>query len=318
MLLCLPFYSSLLISCNNKINSNGERNNSAIADTLYSWEYRYLESFLAERVGLPRTIFVPQMMDAMNKDSGLKDFLKLDTAVRLKILRLKRLPSIDLEFDPIILYYDGTKRLPDGARGRSNQLKINPCGIYAPIPTEYLLAFDKTTSLTAPLCPDAVRDVLGKMKNLDSISLTIMSTKPYIINLSGLDMRHIKHLHLHAINCERIIFPTQNAIETLVLYESNFSKFDSSFQKLKMLNYLFTYRIPLKELNLNGLKKLHSAWVVQDKIELKKSNVMLDSTCKIKIISCCDRPSPGKYYLRKEDYAKDERIRDLINKASCN
>ncbi len=298
-------------SCSSMINTNNTQNDSAIADTLYSWEYRYLNSLVGETRDAPRTIFFPQMMESIENYPYLQEFLELDTAVRLKILRLMRLPSIVLDGEGVVWYHNGTK-------GRAHQLKINPCGIYAPIPTEYLLAFDKTTSLTAPLCPDAVRDVLGKMKNLDSISLTIMSTKPYIINLSGLDMRHIKHLHLHAINCERIIFPTQNAIETLVLYESNFSKFDSSFQKLKMLNYLFTYRIPLKELNLNGLKKLHSAWVVQDKIELKKSNVMLDSTCKIKIISCCDRPSPGKYYLRKEDYAKDERIRDLINKASCN
>ncbi len=261
--ICLTVYFSFTTSCNNKTNPNKTQNDSAIADTLYSWEYRYLMAFVAQKNDSLR-IFDPQMMKG---SANYDEFLKYDTALRLKILRLMRLPSLERDGESTVWYSDGTKDRP-------YRLTIEPRGIYAPIPTEYLLAFDNIPFLVAPLCPTAVRDVLSKMKKLEIADLTIMSMKPHVINLSGLDMRHIKVLHIIDPKCESIIFPKENNIQYLGIETTNIVELDTSFNHLVNLKWLYIKNVPLKQLDLKAFDKLDTLILERD-LKASKINKLL-------------------------------------------
>ncbi len=251
-------------SCSSMINTNNAQNDSAIADTLYSWEYRYLNSLVGETRDAPRIIFFPQMMD---RNVTYDDFFRQDTALRLKILRLMRLPSLERDGESTVWYSDGTKDRP-------YRLTIEPRGIYAPIPTEYLLAFDNIPFLVAPLCPTAVRDVLSKMKKLEIADLTIMSMKPYTIDLGNLDIRHIKSLHIVGPKCENIIFPKENTIQYLGIETTNIAELDSSFKHLTSLEYLYIKDVPLKRLDLKIFSKLDTLILKRD-LKASKINKLL-------------------------------------------
>ncbi len=254
----------LFFGCSSNV-SGQMKGKTTDPDTTYCGEYRYLESLYGESGQYsPKTKFwrAPTMSSGLQL-SSCGPLIKLDTATRLKILRLMRLPSLQVD------EYGSTAYFFLDEKGRMD-LYMHPRGVYAPIPTEYLLAFDNIASLLTPLCLDAVRDVLGKMKNLEKAKLTIMSMKPYTINLSGLDMRHIKSLTLIGLTCENIIFPKENTLQELSIINTNIVELDSSFNQLTHLKHLFITDTPLKRLDLKNLNELDTLIIERD---IKSSNI---------------------------------------------
>ncbi len=245
-------YLILGVGCNDKVSFTKKMSESVLSDTTHYGEYRYLMSLEGERYSSPRTVIVPSIMEL-----DYPSFLALDTITRLKILRLMRLPSVDLHRmdngDAVEFYLDKANCI--------NCLDIHPHGIYAPIPTEYLLAFSNVKQLKTPLCPNAVRDVLSQMKNLESVELVILSLKAFTLDLSGLDIKHIKNLVIIGHFCEQIIFPKENTIEELILLECNIKDFDQSFHNLKNLRRLGLSNLPLEKIDIDGMDKLDSIWL---------------------------------------------------------
>ncbi len=217
-------------------------------DTTYFGEYRYLYALDGTCVNSIKSRLQVIPSDAIQ----MQPFSYLKLRDRRSILNLMRLANVQLYgHDTAIKYYANYSQKKDGVI----YLYIHPQAIYGYLPVENILAFNALEELRAPLCPENIRKVVTLPK-LESLEVTVLNDKPYTIDLSGLDMSHIKNLIIHGLNCEQVIFPENNGIKFLGLSNCDMTFMDSSFQNLKLLNSVYFENTFIEKLDIKGLNKL--------------------------------------------------------------
>ncbi len=222
-------------------------------DTTYFGEYRYLASLDGRPLRL-KSMF-RQIPPDVPKGTRFASVCLED---RIDIIELMRLMNTGLDGDETGLDYTPS----------SNgiiSMRIHPHSIYGHLPAENILVFDSLKELHAPLCPETIRQVITGLPKLETLSVTVLSNKPYTIDLSGLDMSRIKNLGIHGLNCERIIFPEKNGIEYLGLTNCDITSLDSSFKNLKSLKGAYIENSLIKEFDLQGLDKLDTFHIASAK-----------------------------------------------------
>ncbi len=234
-------------SCNPK--RVAQESKTLADDTTYFSEYRYLTSLDA----LPLRIKSITPQRRTNIESCFS-YLSLEN--RKNIINLMRLMNVGLQGGHNALDY-----MPAINGNGVVSMRIHPHSIYGHLPAENILVFDSLKELHAPLCPETIRQVITGLPKLETLSVTVLSNKPYTIDLSGLDMSRIKNLGIHGLNCERIIFPEDNGIEKLTFSDFDMVTLDSSFQNLKMLKYFVIQNTPIKVLDVKGMTRLETLMI---------------------------------------------------------
>lgn len=280
------------------------------SDTLYFQEFIDMEARRGD------TLYSPYTRVTSHKLSHPGDsFEKLNREDRYNLIKLFRLANIHLN-------YYGSLPIEFGLNGSNkiDNLSVLQRAIYGFLPTELIVCHDSIRELDAPLCPNATREVIKKLKKLHELHITPLSNEPYTIDLSDLDMHQVKKMYLHGINCERIIFPEENSLEVLVLSDCNFTHLDSSFKYLDKLRRLQLYNLPLKKVDLSIFNNLDTL-IVEMSAESPPKKQLLENANPNLFVDFCQKtycsPLPPHSSIRREEYKSDTLYQKFAAAAGC-
>lgn len=276
--LCIFFL--LLYNCKPQKAIDLNKNDfNELPDTSFFGEYCYMLSLESDGRYLSRkNVFVPRVFKFCMMGSFRLKHMKY--ADREKVIRLIRLANIDTRVNDAIV-----AGLTSNKKGIVDVLYIHPRAIYGRVPVSYITAFDSLKYLEAPFCPVDVREVIKKLTQLEELNVRLLTNEPCTLDLSGLDMRHIKKLVVDGPRCEQIIFPEKNDLKELRLLECNIKRFDSSFQNLKSLKRLIVYNLPLQKIDVHGMDKLDSIWLHPGKESPSRKKLLANLSAHIAVQS---------------------------------
>ncbi len=221
-------------------------------DTIFYSHYSYLNALYGKKIYDYKT-----EIDSFLLENPLDyPFKLLDSGNRYGIVRLMTLCPIEIIDRPEVA-------IMKNKDGHVLHLTIKPRALYRKVPVDYLKSFDSLKRLEIPLCPEQITEFISELRQLDELYITALTSKSYILDLSGIEMSHLSCLYIHAVGCEGIIFPKNNKLETLSLSNCKFHKFDDSFKNLKELKRLICNNIPLQRIELKSFSKLDTIVITQ-------------------------------------------------------
>ncbi len=244
------------------------------ADTTYHGEYRYLSSLYGMSTFGTKTMLNSDWK-TLSMDSRFRLLTKDE---RYKVIQLMRAANIYLNIE-----CSGDIYFEHNFTGYVTKLIIHPRAIYGRFPLDLIFTFDSLKTVNIGLCPNDIEIIVSKMRHLEKLEVIPQSIKPYSINLSAVDMTHLKELRVYGTLCRSIIFPKENKLERLYIGNADLDSLDFSWQNLKSLNYLLFSHTLLKKLDLKGLNSLDTLVLRQPKELTIRPNSIKNLSSKTKV-----------------------------------